>query len=126
MSNVIDNVKETSVLIAGRKVSGTSVYSSTGENIGAIYDVMIDKSSGKIVYALMSFGGFLGVGKKLSPLPWGVLKYGPALGGYVVHLSKSQLEGGPSYPVDFLPDFSDRDRESELHRYYGVPPYWKM
>jgi hypothetical protein len=126
MTNVIDNVKETTVLIAGRKVSGTSVYNATGENVGSIYDVMIDKKSGKIVYALMSFGGFLGVGKKLSPLPWGVLKYGPALGGYVVHLSKSQLEGAPSYPVDFLPDFSDRNQEAELHRYYGVDPYWPM
>src|ERR1700688_2441969 len=112
MTNVIDNVKETTVLIAGRKVSGTSVYNATGENVGSIYDVMIDKKSGKIVYALMSFGGFLGVGKKLSPLPWAVLKYGPALGGYVVHLSKSQLDGAPSYPVDFLPDFSDRRQEA--------------
>jgi hypothetical protein len=122
----MDNVSETSALIPGRKVSGTSVYNTDGENIGAIYDVMIDKNSGHIIYALMSFGGFLGVGKKLHPLPWSVLQCGPALGGYVVHLSKSQLDEAPSYPVEFLPDFSDRDEESKLHRYYGVPPYWTL
>ena len=119
----MDSVSETSALIPGRKISGTAVYNTDGENIGAIYDVMIDKHSGKIIYALMSFGGFLGVGKKLHPLPWSVLQSGPASGGYVVHLSKAQLEAAPSYPVDLLPDFSDRDEESKLHRYYGVPPY---
>jgi sporulation protein YlmC with PRC-barrel domain len=120
----MDNVKETSSLIAGAKVSGTNVYNRDGENIGAIQDVMIDKKMGKIAYALMSFGGFMGLGKDYHPLPWSLLKYDTMLGGYVVDLSKAQLEGAPGYPADSTPDFSDRDSETELHRYYGVGPYW--
>ena len=118
------NRNETSVLIAGKSVRGAMVYNPAGESLGDIYDVMIDKDSGKIIYALMSLGGLLGIGRKLHPLPWSVLKYGPEIGGYVVTLSKSQLEAAPNYPVEFLPDFSDRDREAELHRYYGVEPCW--
>jgi len=120
----MDNVKETSSLIAGSMVSGANVYNRDGENIGAIHDVMIDKKMGKIAYALMSFGGFLGVGKNYHPLPWSLLKYDTMLGGYLVDLSKTQLEGAPSYPADTPPDFADRSQETELHRYYGVGPYW--
>ena len=118
----MDKDTETSILIAGKKVRGAIVYNPAGESLGDIYDVMIDKESGKIIYALMSLGGLLGIGRKLHPLPWSVLKYGREVGGYVVTLSKSQLEAAPSYPAEFLPDFSDRDREAELHRYYGVDP----
>jgi hypothetical protein len=120
----MENVNETSSLIAGGKVSGTTVYNSDGENIGAIHDVMIDKKMGKIAYALMSFGGFMGLGKNYHPLPWTLLKYDTLLGGYVVDLTETQLERAPSYPADSDPDFSDRGRETELHRYYGVGPYW--
>jgi hypothetical protein len=119
----MDNVTETPTLIAGNKVRGANVYNPAGENLGDIYDVMIDKSSGRIIYALMSLGGILGLGRKLHPLPWSVLKYGPALGGYVVTLSKSQLEAAPNYPAEFPPDFSDRDQEAAVHRYYGVEPH---
>jgi PRC-barrel domain len=120
----MENVRETSSLIAGSMVSGANVYNRDGENIGSIHDVMIDKKIGKIAYALMSFGGFLGVGKNYHPLPWPLLKYDTLLGGYVVDLTKTQLEGAPSFPLDTEPDFSDRGRESELHQYYGVGPYW--
>jgi hypothetical protein len=122
----MDNSNEASILIAGKSVRGAMVYNPAGESLGDIYDVMIDKESGKIVYALMSLGGLLGIGRKLHPLPWSVLKYGPEIGGYVVTLSKSQLEAAPSYAAEFLPDFSDRDREAELHHYYGVEPCWAL
>ena len=82
-------------LIASSKVEGTAVYNAAGENLGEIDDLMIDKLSGKVAYAIMSFGGgFLGImGNQYHPLPWSVLKYDTGRGGYVVNLDKQQLEG---------------------------------
>ena len=84
----MEAVQETGNLIASDKVQGTNVYNAAGDNLGAIHDVMIDKPSGKVAYAIMSFGGFLGMGNQYHPLPWSVLKYDTNLGGYVVHLDK--------------------------------------
>ena len=75
-------------LIASDKAQGTNVYNTTGDNLGSIHDLMIDKASGKVAYAIMSFGGFLGIGSQYHPLPWSVLKYDTNLGGYVVNLDK--------------------------------------
>ena len=66
---------ETGNLIAASKVEGTKVYDRQGESLGSIYDVMIDKRSGQVRYAVMSFGGFLGMGESYHPLPWDVLDY---------------------------------------------------
>ena len=120
----MEAVQETGNLIASDKVQGTNVYNAAGDNLGAIYDVMIDKPSGKVAYAIMSFGGFLGMGNQYHPLPWSVLKYDTNLGGYVVHLDKRQLEGAPAYDVGDEPAWGDRAYESKIHDYYGVGPYW--
>lgn len=82
-------------LIAGGKVAGTSVYSLESEHIGSIEDVMLDKGTGKVAYAVLSFGGFLGIGSKHYPLPWDMLRYDTRLGGYVVKLDKARLENAP-------------------------------
>jgi PRC-barrel domain len=122
----MEAIQETGNLIASDKVQGTNVYNTSGDSLGAIHDVMIDKPSGKVAYAIMSFGGFLGIGNQYHPLPWSVLKYDPRLGGYVVNLDKTRLEGAPSYDVDAEPDWSDRSYETKIHDYYGVGPYWGM
>jgi PRC-barrel domain len=118
------HLQETSTLIAGDKVSGTNVFNMAGENIGEIRDVMIDKSSGRIAYAVMSFGGLLGIGEKYHPMPWALLEYDPARGGYVVDISPTQLEGGPVYDKGKDPGWNSRDFETRLHDYYGSEPYW--
>ena len=82
-------------LIAGGKVAGTDVYSLQGDHIGSIEDVMLDKSTGRVAYAVLSFGGFLGLGSKHYPLPWEMLRYDTQLGGYVVKLDKVRLENAP-------------------------------
>ena len=82
-------------LIAGGKVSGTDVYSLDAEHIGSIEDVMLDKQTGRVSYAVLSFGGFLGLGSKHYPLPWEMLRYDTSLGGYVVKLDKARLERAP-------------------------------
>jgi hypothetical protein len=111
---------ETSSLIAASKVEGTSVYNRRGESLGSIYDVMIGKRSGKVGYAIMSFGGFLGMGERYHPLPWEVLDYDEQQGGYVVDLDKQRLQDAPSYGVDETPDWSNRDYGRRIDEYYGV------
>ncbi len=82
-------------LIAGGKVAGTNVFSLEGEHIGGIEDVMIDKPTGKVAYAVLNFGGFMGLGSKHFPLPWEMLRYDTTLAGYVVKLDKARLENAP-------------------------------
>lgn len=115
---------ETTSLISASKVQGTDVYNTQGESLGEINDVMIDKRSGKIAYAVMSFGGFLGMGERYHPLPWNTLKYDTRQGGYVVGLTKEQLEGAPTFGRNETPDWSNRAYEQSIHDYYRAPPYW--
>ena len=84
-------------LISAERVNGTDVYNPAGEKLGNVQDIMIDKVSGRAVYTVMSFGGFLGMGQKYHPLPWATLKYDTSKSGYVVNLDKATLEAAPSY-----------------------------
>jgi PRC-barrel domain protein len=120
----MEHVDETASLISAGKVQGTPVYNIQGESLGELEDVMIDKRSGKIVYAVMSFGGFLGMGNDYHPLPWNALKYDTRRGGYVVGLTKQQLEGAPHFGRDENPAWGDRTFEQRIHDYYRAPPYW--
>ena len=110
-------------LIAAEKVEGTDVYNLQGEKLGTVDDIMIDKVSGKAIYALMSFGGFLGIGEKYHPLPWSTLKYDERKGGYIVNLDKRMLENAPTYDMgeDFrwTPDYG-----RQVDKYYNAPTYW--
>ena len=88
---------ETHRLIASDKVEGTSVYNRRGDKLGSVKNFMVDKRSGKVEYAVMAFGGFLGMGDRYHPLPWNVLTYDTGQGGYVVDLDKRVLEEAPSF-----------------------------
>lgn len=114
------SLSETRSLIAASKVNGTSVYNRQGDSIGSIYDVMIDKRSGKVDYAIMSFGGFLGLGEHYHPLPWHLLQYDQRQGGYVVDIDRDRLEGGPSYATSASPDWSTGVYGQQVDDYYGV------
>jgi sporulation protein YlmC with PRC-barrel domain len=92
----MDSPDETVTLISAGKVQGTPVISPKGEAVGEIYDVMLEKKSGRIAYAVMSFGGVLGLGMKYYPLPWRALTYVPDAGGYVVSIPKEALRSGPT------------------------------
>jgi PRC-barrel domain len=111
---------ETNDLISSDKVEGTGVYNREGEKLGSIHSVMIDKRSGKVAYAVMSFGGILGIGDRYHPLPWNVLTYDSRQGGYVVDLDQSMLEGAPSYSTSEMPDWSDREWSRQVQDYYGA------
>jgi hypothetical protein len=116
--------RETFGLIGSDKVEGTEVYRSNGDRVGTIERVMIDKLSGKVAYAVMSFGGFLGMGNDYYPVPWSLLTYNERLGGYEVNISDQQLKGAPKFRKDESWEYEDRGRESALYSYYGATPYW--
>jgi len=116
--------RETATLIGSDKVEGTNVYRSNGDKIGSIDRVMIDKQSGKVAYAVMAFGGFLGIGDDHYPVPWSLLRYNSKLGGYEVNISEQQLTGAPHYGRDENWDWEDRKRAQQVFDYYRVPPYW--
>lgn len=115
---------ETGKLISSDKVVGTAVYNAAGEHLGSIYSVMLHKVSGRVAYAVMSFGGFLGIGHDHYPVPWSLLTYNTKLGGYEVNISDQQLKGAPSYASDNEWDWEDRKRAQQVYDYYRVPPYW--
>ena len=111
---------ETGTLIGSDKVEGTAVYGVDRDKIGSIERVMIDKISGKISYAVLGFGGFLGLGTDHYPLPWQSLKYDTRLGGYVTGVTEKQLQGAPHYGNDNAWNWSDPTRARTVNDYYGV------
>jgi len=119
-SNETLKQKEIGRLISADKVQGTPVANPAGEHIGSIENVMIDKPTGRVAYAVMSFGGVLGIGKDRYPLPWGMLEYDTELDSYVVDVDPDMLKGAPVY--------DDRGAEEgwgrRVYDYYKVPPYW--
>jgi hypothetical protein len=116
--------RETPGLIGSDKVEGTPVYRTNGNRAGQIERVMIDKRSGKIAYAVMSFGGFMGLGEDYYPLPWSLLTYSPTLGGYEVNIGEEQLTGAPKFGKDQSWDSSPAAGK-RVFDHYGLPPYWE-
>jgi PRC-barrel domain len=108
-------------LISSDRVIGTDVYGLGDETIGQIDHLLIEKLSGRIAYAVMSFGGFLGLAHNHYPIPWAALKYDTVLGGYRTGITESQLREAPEFSDDLM---EDRDWETKTHEHYGVPPYW--
>lgn len=109
-----------SSVISSDKVNGTDVYNPAGEKLGSIDCLMIDKISGKVRYAVMEFGGFLGMGTDRYPLPWDTLKYDIGMDGYVVTLAKEQLENGPKYEHNIVPHYNE-EYGRRVNEYYGLP-----
>ena len=116
------DAKSTHSLIASDRVEGTRVYGADGRHIGSIERLIIGKLDGRVAYAVLSFGGFLGIGHDHYPLPWEKLNYDTQLDGYPIDLTKEQIEGAPSYADDDDSWYNDNGRR--VYDYYGVPPYW--
>jgi len=115
--------RETASLIGSDKVDGTAVYGSDQKRIGSIQRVMIDKMSGKVAYAVMSFGGFLGIGEDYYPVPWSTLNYDTSLGGYRVSFTNDQLTRAPKYSSST--DWNwNRENDVKVYDYYKARPYW--
>jgi hypothetical protein len=111
-------------LIESDRVEGTTVYGLSGTNIGSIKRLMIEKVSGRVAYAVMSFGGFLGMGEENHAVPWNKLTYDISLGGYRTDITEDQLRGAPAFSRDRNYAWTDRKQERELHDYWRTPYYW--
>ena len=109
-------------VISSERVEGTTVYSTTGDKLGTIDDLMIDKVSGQVCYAVLEFGGFLGIGTDRYPVPWSMLDYDTTREGYVVPLDKARIEGAPHFSKDEVRDYYDPDYSRNINSYYGVGP----
>lgn len=118
----METVTLSSDVISSDRVEGTKVCNTAGDKLGSIDDLMIDKRSGQVRFAVLEFGGFLGMGTDRYPLPWNLLKYDTSLEGYVVPFDKSKLESAPKYADETRPEYDD-DYGRRVHRYYGVD-YW--
>jgi hypothetical protein len=118
---MVTEARETSSLIGSDKVEGTAVYGAGDKKIGSIERVMIDKVSGKTCYAVLSFGGFLGIGDDHYPLPWQSLKYDTQLGGYRTNISQDQLKGAPKFGSSANWNWGDPGRVRSVNDYYNVP-----
>ncbi len=110
-------------LIASDRVEGTAVYNRQGERLGKISNFMVDKRSGQVRYAVLSFGGFLGTGHDHYPLPWSMLDYDTGQQGYVVDLDKQLLDAAPRYDDDQRPDYDDGYGRN-VYQYYGMIYPW--
>lgn len=112
--------------ILASKVKGTVVFNATGEKIGHVEDVVLDKTSDRIMFVALGFGGALGLGEKFYPVPWSVLDFNTEKDGYIVPLSKRELEAAPAYELDELArddgDFDDMRTQS--YTYYEVDRDW--
>lgn len=108
-------------MISSKDVTGTTVYGMDGNKIGSIDHLMIDKVSGRVGYAVMDFGGFLGMGQSHRPIPWNKLTYSKDKGGYTTDLTKEKLENAPKHDDNWQ---SNRAWETQTYTYYGTDPYW--
>ena len=124
MATTIDDRRETVSLIGSDKVEGTAVYGTDNKKIGSVQRVMIDKISGKVAYAVISFGGFLGMGEEYYPLPWPKLTYDAQLGGYRVGITESQLKGAPKFTRSTDWDWSNRENDRRVYEYYSTPLWY--
>ena len=109
-------------VITSDRVNGTAVYGADDRHIGTIDHLVLDKVSGKITYAVMSFGGFLGLGQDFYPIPWGALHYDTSLGGYRTNITEDQLRSAPARTDDW---YRNRQWEESVHTHYGYPYSWR-
>ena len=111
--------------IRASTVIGTSVHDSSGRKIGEIEDVMLDKLSSNIMFAVVSFGGFLGIAEKFHPIPWSSLKYDKSKDSYVVDFTKEQLEAAPAGSIEELTRDDGQEYRNRAYDYYKAPRYWE-
>jgi sporulation protein YlmC with PRC-barrel domain len=111
---------ETDRLISSQKVDGTAVYNRDGDSLGTIDHMMIDKFTGQVEYAVMSSGGFLGIGDSYNPVPWKSLVYDVNLGGYVMDADRARLEQAPRFQSTGRPNWSDRAYTERVDEYWGA------
>lgn len=110
--------------IRAKTVIGTSVKDPSGTKIGTIEDIVLDKQDNAIMFAVVGFGGFLGMAEKYHPIPWSSLQYSPGDNAYVVNYTKAQLEAAPAGSIDELTEEDGFGVRDKTYQYYNAPRYW--
>ncbi len=112
-------------VLAASTLTGDSVRNAAGESLGKIDEIMIDIPSGRIAYAVLSFGGFLGMGDKLFAVPWSALKVDEDEKVFVLNVDRRTIEAAPGFDKNHWPDMSDTNWGNDISTYYKVRPYWE-
>jgi sporulation protein YlmC with PRC-barrel domain len=112
-------------VLSATTIINTSVENTFGENLGKIEELMIDLNSGRVAYAVISFGGFLGVGDKLFALPFDALTVDTVNKKIVLDVDKEVLENAPGFDKDNWPKTTEHAWLVDVYNYYGYPPYWR-
>lgn len=112
-------------IIDANKLIGCKVENAQGENLGKIENLMLDLRKSRIAYAVLSFGGFLGMGDKLFPVPMEALQFSAGDEKCLLNVDKERLKNAPGYDRDQLPDVSDRGWTTQIFSHYGYEPYWE-
>lgn len=110
-------------LMGADTLIGNDVYNEDGEDLGDVKEIMLDMRSGRVSYAVLSFGGFLGMGEKLFAVPWDALKLDTENKRFTLNVNKEQLEGAPGFDKNLWPDMADATWEKGIHDFYGTKPY---
>lgn len=111
-------------VMAADTLEGDKVTNTKGEDLGTIEDIMIDVQRGRVAYAVMSCGGFLGMGDKLFAIPWNALTLDANRHCFVLDADQKRFEKAPGFDKDHWPSMADNSWASQVHDYYGVSPYW--
>lgn len=113
-------------VLSASTITGDEVRNPEGDDLGKIEEVMLDMGSGRISYAVLSFGGVMGLGDKLFAIPWSALELDPDNRCFVLDVEKEKLENAPGFAKDNWPSFADNTWATQIHSYYGSRPYWEI
>jgi sporulation protein YlmC with PRC-barrel domain len=113
-------------VVSASKIIGEAVINRQNEDLGKIHELVIDAQDGRLAYAVLSFGGFMGMGNKLFAMPWKAFEFAKTENKLVLNVDKEKLKNAPGFDQDAKwPDFADRTWGNTIYKYYGYEPYWK-
>jgi sporulation protein YlmC with PRC-barrel domain len=112
-------------VLSATTLIGDDVRNNSGEDLGKLEEIMLDLDEGRVAYAVLSFGGFLGVGDRLFAVPWEALQVDTQNKAIIFNVSKERLEQAPGFDKDNWPDTTDREWLAKVHNFYGYDPYWQ-
>lgn len=111
-------------IMAADTLEGDDIVNTAGDKLGELEHIMIDVPTGRVAYAVLSFGGFLGLGDKLFAIPWRALRIDPPNHRFILDVDKETLEGAPGFDKNHWPSMADEQWTREVHAYYKTSPYW--
>lgn len=111
-------------MISLNDLKGVTVRNPEGEDLGKLEDVVVDGTSGRVAYGVLSFGSFLGMGGKHFAIPWQAIRSGPSADHVILDVPRERLRAAPGFDVDHRPRYADHIWGTEIHEYYGYDPYW--